>query len=149
MNTLFAELVNVVFKSGACVLFEHFLEDSQVAFVVNRCTGLEGLEWFNDLHSQPVFLVSDLANYHLVKFLQAVLLQDCQHAIISDLKLIAVRLRELQLRLLLLVETLVILVRWLVAYRLLRCLLRDAVMAKRQRQQKLLESLMVRMRRFK
>ena len=71
---------------------------------------MEGLEWLDHLDGEPVTLVSDLADDHLVETLETSLSKDGQHTVVPDLKLVAIGLCELQLRLLLFVQTLVVLV---------------------------------------
>ena len=61
------------------------------------------------MYGQPVTLVPDLANDHLVEALQAALVEDGQHAIVPYLELVAVRLGEGELRFFLLVQALVVL----------------------------------------
>ena len=67
------------------------------------------LEWFNDLYGQPVTLVLDLSDDHLIEALHASLSADCEHSVVSNFELIAVGFSELQLRLLLFVDALVVL----------------------------------------
>ena len=55
-------------------------------------------------------MIPNLPNDHLIKPLQAALLEDGEHAVVSEFELVAIRLRELQLGLLLLVQALVALV---------------------------------------
>ena len=63
-------------------------------------------------------MIPNLSNDHFVKPLQATLLKDGEHAIVSEFELVAIRLRELQLGLLLLVQALVALVEAWSALRL-------------------------------
>ena len=63
----------------------------------------------DNLHSDPVILVSNLTDDHLVEPLQAAMLLDRQHPIVPHLELVAIGLGQLQLRLLLFVQTLVVL----------------------------------------
>ena len=103
MNTFLAELVNVTFKVCTGIFPQHLLKDSKITLVVDFRTGCEGLEWLDHLNCEPVTLISNLADDHLVKPLQASLLEDSQHAVVSEFELVAIRLRELQLRFFLLV----------------------------------------------
>ena len=68
------------------------------------------MERLDDLDSEPVALIFDLADDHLVKPAQTALLEDSQHPIVSYLKLIAKCLSKLQLRLFLFVKRFVVLV---------------------------------------
>ena len=69
------------------------------------------MERLDDLDSEPVALIFDLADDHLVKPAQTALLEDSQHPIVSYLELIAKCLSKLQLRLFLFVERFVVLVK--------------------------------------
>jgi hypothetical protein len=104
---LLSKLVDIALKVGACVFTEHALEDSQIAFVVDFCSCLEGLERLYDLDSEPVALILEFANNHFVISLETSLLEDSHHAVVPDFELVAVGVSKLQLRLLLSVETFV------------------------------------------
>ena len=97
VDAFFAKLVNIALESRTCVLPEHLLKNAQVTLVVNCRSGLKRLEWLDDLHSQPIVLIPNLANDHFVEPLKTPLLEDSQHPIVSNLELIAIWLRELQL----------------------------------------------------
>ena len=97
MNTFFAELINIAFKIRASVLPEHPLQKAQITLVVNFSTGRKRLKGLYDLDREPVTLIANFANYHLIVPLQAALLKDRQHAIVSNLELVAVCFCELQL----------------------------------------------------
>ena len=109
MDALFAELIDIVLEVCARVLAQESLQDAQVTLVVNLGSRLEGLEWLDHLDGQPVAHVSDLSDDHLVEPLQTSLVENRQHSVVSDLELVAVSLSKLQLRLFLLVQTLVVL----------------------------------------
>ena len=83
-------------------------------------------------------MIPNLPNDHFVEPLQAALLEDGEHAVVSEFELVAIRLRELQLGLLLLVQALVALVESgsALCLRLLRFLGRCMV-AYGEREQKL------------
>ena len=94
MDSLSAELVIIRLKKRARILFKEALNDPQSALVVNLGPLLKSLQRLDYLHGQPITLVSDLANDHLIKSLQAPLVKYRQHTIISYLKLIAIGLGE-------------------------------------------------------
>ena len=104
------------------------------------------MERFDDLDSEPVTLILNLADDHLVKAAQTPLLKDGEHPVVSYLKLIAERLGKLQLRLFLFVKRFVVLVE---GAALLICLLRllgSCVVAQGQSKQELFEILVLKVR---
>ena len=97
VNTLLAELVGITFEVRRQVLSEEALQDAQVALVVDLGTRCEGLERLYHLDCQPVTLVTNLANNHLVIALKTALIEDSDHAVVSNLELVAISLSELEL----------------------------------------------------
>lgn len=85
------------------------MHKAQVALVVDLGTRLERLERLDHLDGQPVSLVLNLTDNHLVEALQTSLFEDGQHSIVADFELVAKRFCKLQLRLLLLIQALVVL----------------------------------------
>ena len=69
MDTFLAEPVNVGLKVSTCILPEHLLQDSEGTLEINGRARLEGLEWFNDLDSQPIVFKPDFANNHFIESL--------------------------------------------------------------------------------
>lgn len=104
---------------------------------------MDSLEGLDDLDSEPVALIFDLADNHLVKPAQTALLEDSQHPIVSDLELIAKCLSKLQLRLFLFVERFIVLIEGAALLVSLLGLLGSRMVAQSQSQQELFEILML------
>ena len=144
MYALFLKLFDVIFEVIIYVFAKELLDDSQIAFVVDFDARLKSLERLDNLDSDPVILVFKFSNNAFFKSLETSLFEYSQHAIVPDFELEAIRIRELQLWLLLFVKTFVyqfslLLLAWL-------RLLCYSVVAEAQSEQKLGEIFVSRVR---